>query len=1667
MNAMRTCHSCRRQLGPAFAESPYCPCCGGAVEADLARRVGPPPRPEYPPLEEVLPLVIARAAEGAAPADRTATAAERSLGETAYFDTAGNLVSAVGEKLLPTSDPAAAPQPTPAPPAKENRLTQADDVGPAQTLDEYPAAGPSSGTITGSTDRHATIRTAGAVDEAPALVVNRRVLTQSGTVDAPDADYQLIDLIGEGGIGAVYAARQASIDRTVALKMLKSDKVDEQQRGKFLSEAVITGELDHPNIVPIYDLGTNQNGALFYSMKRVRGTPWNKVIARKPLVENLEILMKVADAVAFAHSRHVVHRDLKPENVMLGDFGEVLVMDWGLALAGVGGGKAPTGTHDPGMGGAPAYMAPEMAVGPVDQIDFRSDVYLLGAILYEIVTGKPPHTGPNVLGCLFAATRNEIVPTEQSSELIDIARRAMATRREERHQSAQEFQAEVRAYQSHAESVLIGNRAGEHLAQAIVSQQYADFSRALFGYQQAAELWSGNDEAFRGIERVKGAYAEAALSKGDFDLALSMLDPSREAHADLHRRATVARAEREQRQQRLQAAKRLAVGLAALVIAVGTAAFLQIRRDRDRAVAAEETAVVERKAALNAEREAQQAADVARSEAERARRAELLAKQESERAKKAEQGALESQAVAVAAARAAQDAREAESYEAYVARIGLAAAKIEENSFGSAQQLLDVCEPKRRRWEWGRLTYLCGRSLRDFAAGGPVDGVAYSPDGSRLAAAAWDGRVHLWSLTDPAAEPVVLPYGASYVHGLAFSPDGRELAVCGNDPAAYVQTFELAGGRVRQTFRGHEDGVLGVVYSRDGSRLLTCSYDRTARLWDVATGRELKRFEGHNWWVWAAGFAPPENGRPETRVVTAGQDGVAIVWDIETATAGPPFRGHDGPVYAAAFSPDGKQVVTAGADKRLLLWKPEEVEPFDFESLAADRPPTPPKFQTLEGHGAAVRSVAFSPDGARLVSGGHDNTVRVWDIASLALVKTLRGHAGWVRACAFLADGRRVVSGSHDQRVMLWDVDKYEEQRVLGRRTLQGHSDAVLAAAFSPDDARLVTAGRDHTARLWDVVSGTAVGQLVEGHAFLASQGAFVPTGSNGAPAASARLVTAGGDNTARVWDAARGVEIARLEPAGRAAALAVSSDGRRILTGDDDGGAVLWNAADGKSLVKLPSQGDEVVWTAFAPDGAVLLTGEADGTCRLWNAADGRLLRTLDAHRDRITGAVFTDAGRRLLTASADNTVVQWDTAAGREAPDRTLSHPAPVTSLAVDAAGRVALTGCGDGNVRIWDLAEARLIGVLHQAESAVVVDLSADGRWALAAEPVRGIVRTWDLGTKREPAPPGDAAEAERPPLLDLAARGELVWSARFSPDGTRILTVGGNGAMLWDARTGAEVQGFYPHGAVAAVDFAADGRLIATGSWDHSVKIWDAQTRQAVRKIDGLHRGNVNAVCFASDGRRLATASEDGTARIVDATTGAPQDVVLSHGAPVLAVRFDAKGARLVTGCADGKARIWNAADGKQLAELSGHAWGVQSAAFSFDGTRVATGSGDNTAAVWDAASGRRLLVLDGHTAGVSAVAFTHDDDRLLTGAQDDLAKLWDARTGKEILTLRGHTEEITAVAFSHDDRYALTAGRDGTALLWPAADWRSSADAERLAPDARTPDNRPTLRFGPK
>jgi WD40 repeat protein/serine/threonine protein kinase len=1639
---MTACPACQAELDDQARTSGKCPACGAALRplaqrtiADV-RNAKPSDKDELKVHDETVDLP---------PGGLLGESIDIEIRSTVDLTNSGTTATVVDP--LPEDDGPKKPATVTFGPQQTIEFS-----GTASNIDESMLTSQWEGGLpTGARNLGATIKQketiTGTYVSSSSLIVKSRHVRGAGKEAAPVAspadapDYELLNVIGEGGMGVVYAARQSSIARTVALKMLKAQEADAAQREKFISEAVVTGELDHPNIVPIYDLGANDEGALFYSMKRVKGTPWHKVLKDKSLNENLNILLRVADAVAFAHVNGVIHRDLKPENVMLGDFGEVLVMDWGLARVTAQFPNVASVSQSDAMGGTPAYMAPEMATGPLEKITAASDVYLLGAILYEIITGKPPHTGKSVMACLFSAAKNQIAPTDKSGELVEIALKAMSTSAAQRHESVQDFQAAVRDYQAHAESLRLLRHAGESLDEGARTKDYEPYARALYALEESLGLWPGNVRAKNLLTTARVDYAKLALDKSDFDLGASLLDPAQESHREVLAQLERGRGERESRQRRIKLLKGAVAALAAAVVGIVSLAYMAVSRERDEAVVQRTEAERQRGLAEEARGEAVKQEASAREgwaeaeknfeEADRARAAEM---EQREFAETKRQEAEEQRAIAMDARDTAQRAQEAEEYAAYVARIGLTKAKLDENSFERAAELLAECPVDLRDWEWGRLQYLTQLSKRTWRAAAPVDAAAFSPDGEHFATGGWDGKAAIWSLATGERQRE-LPQG-QYVHAVAYDATGQRLAAGSSDGSVIV--YNASDGRQLAKAAGHEGGTLSVRISPDGKRLLTAGYDNCARLWDASTGKELQVLEGHTWWVWAAEFSP--NG---DRIVTTAQDGKAIVWERPSGAAPTAdyafkteFTKHRGPVYAARFSPDGSLVATGGFDGRVLLWSPNDVKPVDVQRRIENQPDPSERFRVLTGHHGPVRTVAFAPDGQTLVSGGQDNVVIVWDVAAGTLLKELRGHASHVRSCEFSRNGDLLLTAGRDARVKLWQPATYGETREIDADLDAGY--ATLAARFSADGSRVVTASGDRTASLWDAASLKRMQWFQEGHEFLASAAVFFADGS--------RLATGAGDGTVRVWDVATGSEIVRLDDTGRTGAVDVSHEGKLIATGRRGGGNVqIWDAATGERLAAHSGHQADVTAVRFSPDGQLLATGDDNGHCRLWrrDGATGKWVdgAALEGHSRTITALAFVNGGATLVTASGDDTCGQWDVVTGRERTELVLKHPTWVSDMVASRDGRLALTSCEDGKVRLWSLTDARELRTFatRDDKSAFTsIDLSADGRFAAAACAAEGTIRVWDLNSGEE-VTVGDGGATRA--WLEAGKRGGLIWAARFNPSGDQILAIGGNDARLLDVATRKLVTRFSPHGVVASADVSHDDRRVVTGSWDRTAKIWDTETGDVIAKLDGLHEGSINSVAFSPDGAVVLTASDDGTARLWNAASGSPLEVVLrGHTGRIRQACFSPDGKRILTVGNDKTARLWDVQTGAEVDTLADHKWAVFCGGFSADGRLIITGSEDNTAIVWDAVTGDKVTVLAGHTGAVTAVALSPNGTRALTGSEDNSAKLWDATTGKEILTLAGHTDEVTSVAFSPDGLTALTSGRDGRVQLWPSVRW---------------------------
>lgn len=1485
-----------------------------------------------------------------------------------------------------------------------------------------------------------------------------RQLEEKSGQGTSGAEYQLVEVLGEGGMGIVWNALQSSVERNVAIKMIKTSIAKKQgQTEKFIAEAIVTGDLEHPNIVPIHEVGQDQVGNFFYAMKHVQGTPWNKVIEKKSLHENLDILLSVCDAIAFAHARGIIHRDLKPENIMLGGYGEVLVMDWGLALPTKEFTKRDLISSSHSMGGTPAYMAPEMATGPIEKISYTSDIYLLGAILYEIVTERRPHRGKTVQECLHGAIRNTITPTDRDGELVRIAIRAMQTRPEDRYPSVKEFQEAIRNYLEHEKSLALSRRASQELTEAVESSDYKKYAKSLFGFEEALALWPDNKNAKVGLADARQQYAQAALLKSDFDLAESLIDQNDSDQQELYQKIQNAIRDREQRQRMFRVARYTVAVLAVSILLVVGVSYYLVNIEMKRATAAEDVAVKAEGVAKTQQSLAEQRTVEVLEEKKKVEVQKEIAQTERDKAEDRKKEAEQQRVIAVVEKENAIQAREAEQYKSYIAKIGLAAAKVEENAFSDAQDLLLQCPPGLRNWEWGRLMYLCSQNSKEYLSTAPVDSLDFSPDGLHFATASWDGKVRIWN-RDSGKEIRSLIHNNIYVHCVDWSPSGNLIASGSNDKQGNLKIWDAETGKLLASILAHSDAVLGVRFSDDQRWLLTCSYDNTARLWDVENPEKPKpgaTLLGHTWWVWDAefvpGFAPAQGdstGDEKNQVVTVGQDGKAILWEItEQGTEAKPvveFLEHEGPVYSVAYHPSGVQIATGGYDRQIMYWNPEEIVPFDFAAAINDEKREPQKFTTFSGHTGPVRAVSFSHDGQLLISGAQDNAVKIWQIDSGKSIKTFRGHDSTVRACEMTDDGRYLLSGAEDHRALLWSVNDYAEIQTLNGQELVGHNEAILSAYFSPSGNEVLTASRDRTARIWDVKTGQEKMLLKEGHQFLSSSAVFFQN--------EQLLATAAADSSVRIWNTTTGAELAHLLGTGRSASVAISSDDKLMVTGSNTNELMVWKTEDLVSqndaapiaVTKFSEHKNPVTAIAFVPGTSHLVSADTRGRCYLWDAQSGKMIWTARNHTLKVSDIRVINQGQTILTASIDRTIGVSSVKDGTENTSRVMPHDGPVVAFDVssDETRLLSVVNLGDQEqssqriqsvVYAWDLEKTEIVRrIVLDGITTNDIAVSSDHRTAILACS-DNTVKTVDLESEKVQI------------LLDGNQHGGLLWSIHLSGNGRRLLSVGGIDARLWDVKTGKERMSFGPHGAVAATAMHPLGKTVVTGSWDHSLKFWDVQTGKSTGKISNANQAYINSVTYSHDGKMLVSAGDDGVAKLWDAQTRKELSQMTGHGGGIHIAVFSPDDQLILTASRDRTLRLWDVQTGKQIGKpLEGHQWAVLAADFSPDGKFIVSGSEDNLAILWDRKTGKKIAEMSGHTAAVTSVAYSADGMRILTASRDNTAKLWDATPGhfgNEILTLKRHQQEVTSVDFSVDRLNAVTGSRDGTAIIWPALDWK--------------------------
>lgn len=1099
-------------------------------------------------------------------------------------------------------------------------------------------------------------------------------------------DVTLLRLVGEGGMGRVYEGLQGMPCRTVAVKVIHPGVLSPVAMRRFAHEAQILGRLTHPGIARIYSAGMEQIAG--------RAVPYlvmEHIDAARPLTtyatdhefsvtDRVRLFGEVCLAVAHGHQRGVIHRDLKPGNVLVDAAGRPRIIDFGVARC-IDQDAGLTTLHTAGnLVGTLKYMAPEHFDG-ADGIDARADVYSLGVMLFELLTGRLPYelTGRSVYEA--ARTVTDVDPQPLSAcgrrfrgDLDTIVATCLEKDRGRRYSTAAELEADL-ARHLRGERIaaspprlldgVIRLARRHRLATAATAGMVVAVVAGLVGVTLfAVQAESARQEAVRqareaarereGADRERNrADAEAATARqrlyaANLQAIQSCLDSKNLRLARRLYDENVRLAGKPPPLELHCLAARLDEAAVVIDPHVGPIMGLGYAPDGSRLAA---TAVPNL------------------------------------RQKDPWPELITSQPYYLLPRDLRLSTLTVPFLFTHAAHLRYAPVAIDEPGWsprwatpapgplageGSAAMVEPLAVCPEGTWlavpaAGGRLRIVDAATGREKAVleerRGQLRKVAIAAGGRRLATLGKSNILRLW---DAGSAAIVATIGGDglIVENFCFSPDGSRLAIV-NQPSvlvgAEILLKDAADGRDRATVplsRRHFDGDRLVAFSSDGRLLLTSCDEPDLHLWDASDGSPVAVLAGHAATVRAVAFSTTAR-----RIATGVANGHVRVWRTGSWALEGEFMGHTNAVTALAFSPDGTALASGSLDGTIRTWPS----------------PAEPHLAVLPGV-SGLAAIAFRPDGGQLaVAARGSEVVELWDPHTVRRLQTLEGPGGVVTHLTWSADGSAVAACFfHDRRpgaVRVWDADS-----ALPEATLAGHEEGAVSVAFSPDGSRVLTTSRAGAASVWERATGR---QLM--NAFSIPAGPYATkTAAFGLD--GTRVVC----RSRHVLDAATGEATAPLPLQGQIACVAASADGRTAAIGMAIGHVNVIDVATGVRHAKLVGHGSAIRSIAFSPDATRLATGSLDGMVRLWEIPAGTPLHVLQGHEGFVDAVHFTPDGRRIVTAANDGTVRIWDAAAGRQLvilPGQRETAGA----IAVSPDGMRLVTADPAGAVRIWGLSNA----------------------------------------------------------------------------------------------------------------------------------------------------------------------------------------------------------------------------------------------------------------------------------------------------------------------------------------------------------------------------------------
>lgn len=1000
--------------------------------------------------------------------------------------------------------------------------------------------------------------------------------------------FELQTRLGRGSFGIVYKARDTELERIVALKIPRRDRLSAEECERFLHEAQAVAQLNHPNIVSVHEVGRDE-GAVFIVSDFIDGVTLADWLTARQLKdrEAVELLIKIVRALAHAHRAGIIHRDLKPSNVMLDADGEPYIMDFGVA-------KRVTAdasmTADGDILGTPAYMAPELARGEGRAVDGRTDLYSVGVMLFEMLTGERPFRG-NVQMVLHQVLHDEPPAPQQlnasiSTDLNTICLKCLERIPEKRFANADELVEELQRF---LEGRPIKTRAissGERFWRLCKRNPQISILACTLLIVLVTGLVGVTTQWLRADFNAAQADAEA--------------ERANEESANAQQAASEELAARKRTQDYLYVAHMNLVQQA-YELSDPARAISLLNRHR-------ESAGQDRRSfewyywwALCHRHEhilsAHEGSVFAVALSPDARLVATGGVDELVRVWDVETGTLQA---------------ELPGHDGFVYSA----------AFSPDGQLLATGGRDRVVRLWNPADGTAVAELQGHESS--VFTLAFSSDSQTLISGSADQTVRVWDIASRESRQVLQGH-SDFVYSVDVYGSGRQLIVASGSLDRRVLVWDLERPTDYREFSGHEIEVWSVAFSPDGQRLASGSGDGSIALWQVDTGKRLARIEGHYDRVRAVRFLP--DGQT---LISTGNDRTVRIWDLTRIEAkefvpkpggrdtffferrdDPEIgrvlaiaKGHRAAVNALATSAAGDWVATASDDGDVRLWKTDRIQ----ERLVRTE------------HERSVNSVVFVEGGQRFISGSSDHTVRIWSTESGAPIGEPLVHGDYVYAVDCSSTGR-IASGGRDQVVKVWSLE--------GRHLvfeLQGHERSVSAVAFSRDGQRLASGSHDRSIRIWSMQTGELLYRVVAHDQAIQSL-VFTTDG---------RLISGSRDGRVGIHDFSRDEPQSEFLDHGAAVwSVALSPDEARIASGGEANRIREWDLDKRALLQTMTGHGDRILALDYAPDGRSLASASSDTTVMLWDVATGESKATLKGHRHRVWTLAFSPDNQTLVSGS------------------------------------------------------------------------------------------------------------------------------------------------------------------------------------------------------------------------------------------------------------------------------------------------------------------------------------------------------------------------------------------------------------------------------------------------